>query len=68
MFYNSKYPIEYTIGVRELVAMGCVLVDRTTGMSVQYLYITWKWRLNKSPPFGITSQISGKESRRQKVT
>ena len=37
MFYNSKYPLEYTIGVRELVAMGCVLVDRTTMFGVEYV-------------------------------
>ena len=37
MFYNDKYPIEFTIGVRELVAMGCVLVDRTTMFGVEYV-------------------------------
>ena len=37
MFYNNKYPIEFTIEVRELVAMGCVLVDRTTMFGVEYV-------------------------------
>ena len=37
VFYNSKYPLEYTIGVYELVAMGCVLVDRTTMFGVEYV-------------------------------
>ena len=37
MFYNSKYPLEFTIGVRELVAMGCVLVDKSSMFGVEYV-------------------------------
>ncbi len=47
MFYNSKYPIEFTIGVRELVAMGCVLVDRTTMFGVEYVEMRFPRGLSK---------------------
>ena len=47
MFYNSKYPLEYTIGVRELVAMGCVLVDRTTMFGVEYVEIRFPRGISK---------------------
>ena len=47
MFYNSKYPLEYTIGGRELVAMGCVLVDRTTMFGVEYVEIRFPRGISK---------------------
>ena len=47
MFYNSKYPLEFTIGVRELVAMGCVLVDKSSMFGVEYVEMRFPRGISK---------------------
>ena len=47
MFYNDKYPIEFTIGIRELVTLGCVVANKSTMFGVEYVEIRFPRGISK---------------------
>ena len=47
LFYNPKYPIEYSVGLKELNTLGVKVVDKCTMFSIEYVELVFPNNVHK---------------------
>lgn len=47
LFYNPKYPIEYSVGLKELNTLGVKVIDRCTMFSIEYVELVFPNNVHK---------------------